>query len=51
MPRRYKRRWKVERLLAWLQNLRRLVRRWEVKLESFEGFVQLGMAKILLRQF
>ena len=49
--RRSKRRWKVERLFAWLQNFRRLVTRWEVKLENFEGFVQLGMAKILLRQF
>ena len=51
MPRRYKRRWKVERLLVWLQDFRRLVTRWEVKLENFEGFVQLCVAKILLRQF
>ena len=49
--RRYKRRWKVERLFAWLQNVRRIVTRRERKLENYEGFVQLGMAKIRLRQF
>ena len=27
--RRYRRRWKVERLFAWLQNFRRLVTGWE----------------------
>ena len=29
--RRYKRRWRVERLFAWLQNFRRLVTRYENK--------------------
>ena len=29
--RRYKRRWKIERLFAWLQNFRRLVVRYEYK--------------------
>ena len=47
--RRYKRRWKVERLFAWLQNFRRLVTRWERKAENFQGFVQLGCIIILLR--
>jgi transposase len=32
--RRYKRRWKVERLFAWLQNFRRLVVRYEYKEEN-----------------
>ena len=27
--RRYKKRWKVERLFAWMHNFRRLVTRWE----------------------
>ena len=29
--RRYRRRWKVERLFAWMQNYRRLVTRWEYR--------------------
>ena len=48
--RRYRRRWKVERLIAWLQNFRRLVTRWERHLENFVAFVQLGCIRILLRQ-
>jgi transposase len=48
--RRYKRRWKVERLFAWLQNFRRLVTRYERKAENFLAFVHLGCALILLRQ-
>lgn len=49
--RRYARRWKVERLFAWLHNFRRIVTRWEYKLENYVGFVKLGIMKILLRQF
>ena len=48
--RRYKRRWKVERLFAWLQNLRRLVVRYEYKEENFLGMAQLGCIVILLRK-
>lgn len=48
--RRYKRRWKVERLFAWLQNFRRLVTRYERKSENFLAFVHLGCTLILLRQ-
>ncbi len=47
--RRYRRRWIVERLLAWLQNFRRLVTRYEYHAENFLGFVQLGCIVILLR--
>ena len=47
--RRYRKRWKVERLFAWLMRFRRLVSRWEPKAENFLGFVQLGCIKILLR--
>jgi transposase len=47
--RRYRRRWKVERLFAWLQNLRRLVVRYEYHCENFLGFVHLGCIAILLR--
>lgn len=47
--RRYRRRWRVERLHAWLQNFRRLVTRYEYHAENFLGFVQLGCIVILLR--
>jgi transposase len=47
--RRYQRRWKVERLFAWLQNFRRLVTRYEYHGENFLGFVHLGCIIILLR--
>jgi transposase len=47
--RRTKRRWKIERLFAWLHNSRRLVTRWEYSIENFLGFLQLACAKILLR--
>jgi len=49
--RRYKRRWKVERLFAWLQNFRRLTTRWEHHLSNFLGMVHLGCTAILLRYF
>jgi transposase len=48
--RRRKRRWKVERLFAWLYNFRRLITRWERKPENFLAFLQLGCALILLRR-
>jgi transposase len=47
--RRYKRRWKVERLFAWLGNFRRLVVRYERRAENYLGFVHLGCVVILLR--
>jgi len=47
--RRYKRRWKVERLFGWLSNFRRLVVRYERRAKNYLGFVQLGCMVILLR--
>ena len=47
--RRYRRRWKVERLFAWMHNFRRLVTRWEYHIENFLGFVHLGCLKLMLR--
>jgi len=47
--RRYRRRWKVERLFAWMHTFRRLVTRWEYHIENFLGFVQLGCIHLLLR--
>lgn len=49
--RRYKRRWKVERLFAWLHNFRRVVVRYERHAMNFLGFVHLGCLMILMRQF
>jgi len=49
--RRYRRRWRVERLFAWLQWFRRLVTRWEYHIENFLGMVRLGCMKIMLRYF
>ena len=48
--RRYKRRWKVERLFAWLQHFRRILSRHEYHAANFLGFVQLGCLAILMRQ-
>jgi transposase len=47
--RRYRRRWKVERLFAWLHNFRRLVVRYEYHADNYLGFLQLGCIVILLR--
>ena len=47
--RRYRRRWKVERLNAWLQNFRRIAMRFDYYAENYLGFVHLGCIKILLR--
>ena len=47
--RRFVRRWKIERLFAWLFNFRRLVVRYEYHAENFQGFVHLAAAVILLR--
>jgi transposase len=49
--RRYKRRWKVERLFAWWQNFRRILVRHEYHAENYLGFVQLGCTVILLRWY
>ena len=49
--RRYRKRWKVERLFAWLQNFRRLIVRYEHHDFNFLGFVQLGCMVILLRKY
>jgi transposase len=47
--RRFKRRWKVERLFAWLYNFRRLVVRYEYHAENYLGFIHLACLMILLR--
>ena len=47
--RRYRRRWKIERLFAWLHNFRRLVVRWEYDPANYGAFLQLACIVILLR--
>lgn len=49
--RRYRRRWKVERMFAWLKNYRRINTRWENKSENYLGFVHLGCIMLLLKRF
>lgn len=47
--RRYKRRWKIERLFAWFHNFRRLVVRYEYYPDNFLAMVHLGCMIILIR--
>jgi transposase len=47
--RRYRRRWKIERLFAWLQNFRRIAMRFAFHDENYLGFVHLSCIRILLR--
>jgi transposase len=47
---RYRRRWKVERLFAWLLRSRRLVTRYETKAENFLGFLHLACINLLSRR-
>jgi transposase len=47
--RRYRRRWKIERLFAWFQNFRRLVVRYERYAENFLAMLHLDCCLILLR--
>jgi transposase len=49
--RRYKRRWKIERLFAWLNKFRRIITRWEYDDQRFTGFVHLACSMILLRRY
>jgi transposase len=47
---RYKRRWKIERLFAWLGNSRRLVVRYERRIDNFMGFLSLALALVVLKR-
>lgn len=48
--RRAKRRWTVERTIAWFQHFRRLCIRWEKSTKLFQGFLHLACAILLVRQ-
>lgn len=49
--RRYRHRWKVERLFSWLMRRRRLVTRWEPNADNFLGFLHLACLTILIKRF
>jgi transposase len=49
--RRYRRRWKVERLFAWLQNYRRILVRYDRFLENYLAFVHLACIVIFIRTY
>jgi len=48
--RRYRRRWIVERTMAWLQNFRRIVVRYERYPQMFQAFVHVACLFIAMRQ-
>lgn len=49
--RRYCRRWKIERLFAWIQNYRRCVTRNDFKTQNYLAFVQLACVLIMTKHF
>jgi transposase len=49
--RRYRKRWKMERLFAWLGNFRRLLVRWERHIIVYQAFFHFACILITLRRF
>jgi transposase len=49
--RRYRKRWKIERTISWLQNFRRLVTRYEFYHDLFQGFVDLACLIQVAKRF
>jgi transposase len=48
--RRYKKRWTVERTIAWLQHFRRLCIRWEKSTILFQGMLHLACSLLLMKE-
>ena len=48
---RSRRRWKIERVLAWLKNCRKIARRWDRLLSPFLRFVYLRCIRTLLKRY
>jgi len=48
--RRYRRRWKIERLFAWLSKYKRVLNRWDRSSEPYTAFVPLALSMILVRR-
>jgi transposase len=49
--RRYCRRWKIERLFAWLNKYKRVITRWDRLIDHFNAFVHLACSMILMRRY
>ena len=49
--RRYRKRWKIERLFAWLGQWRRLIVRHDRIMSLYSGFFKLACVMILVRHF
>lgn len=49
--RRYKRRWKIERSIAWIGNYRRIVVRYERNWRIYQAFVHIACLLITLNRF
>ena len=49
--RRYRSRWIIERTIAWLQNFRRVVVRWDKTISIYRAFVHVACIVILLKRF
>jgi len=49
--RRYRKRWKMERVFAWLGNYRRLVVRWDYRIETYRAFFHFACILITLNRF
>ena len=49
--RRYRRRWKIERTIAWLHNFRRLVVRYDYYSNAYQAIILLACINICLRKF
>jgi transposase len=48
--RRYKRRWKIERTMAWLGNFRRLGVRWDHHIVIYKAFFHVACLMIVVRK-
>ena len=49
--RRYRKRWIVERTIAWLQNFRRIVIRWDRNVLIYKAFIHVACIMILVKRF
>lgn len=47
----YRRRWKVERLFAWLQNYRRVLVRYDRSIENYLAFIHLACIVIFVGNY
>ena len=45
-----RRRWKVERLFAWIKRYRRIASRWKYKAANYLAFIHLACIVIVLRR-